>query len=151
MQARIFRDLGFDLSGDILFDLLRADPRPWAHDHGTANRDIRILAFRHCPEGIDAPQHDSQQEDPRDGAILDKEASGIVRIKKLLVLSVMRHQGMTRTSAPSLSMVAPRRTTRSPFLTPEKTVISFPIIWPSCTWRSRATVLLPFSWTTKTP
>ena len=128
MDIRILGDLLFDFSRYQLLDLFGINAGPGADGDRFANWNLGIFALGHPRISKYAPHDNAHQQHPGERAGLDEESFRIASRANQLAVGPMRHQGITLTSAPSVTMVAPRIITRSPGFTPDETVISFPTI-----------------------
>src|SRR5262249_29380941 len=136
VDADVLGDFLLDAAGDQLFDFLGAGARPRHERERLLDRDVRILALRHVQEPEDAPGDGADQQRPRDVAPLGEEPRGVVRVRDDVLIAAAVAHGITRTSSPSLSRLAPITTSRSPAWTPPLTATRLPVTRPSAIVRA---------------
>jgi hypothetical protein len=93
----VLRHLLFDLPGDKLLDFLRVHSGPRNDGNRSFDRSIRVFALRHALIAVHTPDADTNQHDPSDVPLLDKEARDIaLALDRLIVDPLMSHVGLIR-------------------------------------------------------
>ena len=76
----VFCDLGFELSGDEVFDLFGARAGPGRQSHCNAHGNVRVFALRHAEVAEDSPYACPYKQHPRDVPSLYKKPRRVVSV-----------------------------------------------------------------------